>query len=166
MTANIRRIPKIIVDADSCPVKETVVKVGAEFSLPVVIIASVAHELPEAPGVENIRVDSSPQAVDMAVINHLYAGDIAVTGDFGLASLILGKGGRVLSPRGFVYSDKNIDRLLLQRHMDAKIRRAGGRTKGPRAFTGEDRSRFEENLRKLCQVSHPTAGKSGIMTKS
>jgi uncharacterized protein YaiI (UPF0178 family) len=149
VTANITRIPKIIVDADSCPVKEIVVKVGAEFSLPVVMIASVAHAMPEAPGVQNIRVDSSPQAVDMAVINHLNAGDIAVTGDYGLASLILGKGGRVLSPRGFVYNDKNIDRLLLQRHMDAKIRRAGGRTRGPRAFTGDDRNSFEENLRKL-----------------
>lgn len=149
MTSNTSRIPQIIVDADSCPVKEIVVKVGAESGLAVVMIASIAHEMPEAPGVENVRVDSLPQAVDMAVINRLQAGDIAVTGDFGLASLILGKGGRVLSPRGFVYNDKNIDRLLLQRHVDAKIRRAGGRTKGPGAFTRSDRERFEENLRKL-----------------
>lgn len=149
MVSNITRIPKIIVDADSCPVKEIVVKVGAEFGLAVLMVASVAHEMPDAPGVENVRVDSMPQAVDMVVINRLQAGDIAVTGDYGLASLILGKGGRVLSPRGFIYSDGNIDRLLLQRHVDAKIRRAGGRTKGPRAFTREDRERFEENLRKL-----------------
>jgi len=149
VTSNNTRIPKIIVDADSCPVKDIVISLGAEFGLAVVLVASVAHEMPDAPGVHNIRVDSSPQAVDMAVVNHLKAGDLAVTGDYGLASLILGKGGRVLSPRGFIYSNDNIERLLLQRHVDAKIRRAGGRTKGPRAFTGEDRCRFGENLRKL-----------------
>lgn len=159
MTSNITRIPKIIVDADSCPVKDIVIQVGAGAGLTVVMIASVAHELPEVPGVENVRVDSLPQAVDMALINLLKAGDIAVTGDYGLASLILGKGGKVLSPRGYIYSNDNIDRLLLQRHMDSKIRRAGGRTRGPRSFTGEDRNRFEENLRKLVCLSHPTAGK-------
>ncbi len=149
MTANINKTPKIIVDADSCPVKEIIFKVATDFNLDVALVASVAHEMPVLPGVECIRVDSSPQAVDMAVINHLQAGDIAVTGDYGLASLLLGKGGQVISPRGYIYSNANIDRLLLQRHVDAKIRRAGGRTKGPPAFTGEDRIRFEGNLRKL-----------------
>ena len=149
MTSNITRIPKIIVDADSCPVKDIVTEVGVEFKLPVLMVASVAHELPEMPGVENLRVDSSPQAVDMVIVNRLQRGDIAVTGDYGLASLLLGKGGQVISPRGFVYKNENIDRLLLQRHVDAKIRRAGGRTKGPRSFTGEDRQRFADTLRKL-----------------
>ena len=38
---------------------------------------------------------------------------------------------------------------LFIRHEEKKVRRAGGRTKGPDPFTDEDRTRFVHNLEGL-----------------
>lgn len=139
---------KIIVDADSCPVKDVILRVAAETEIPVLMIASVSHNLSYFDkNVRVVGVDNIPQAADMAVVNNVMAGDIVVTGDYGLASLVLAKRAAALSPRGNVYKPQTIDTLLLQRHIDAKIRRGGGRTKGPKAFTADDRLRFEQKLR-------------------
>jgi len=141
---------KIIVDADSCPVKGVIIKVARDTSVPVLVIASIAHRIAAETGeISVIEVDNVPQAADIAVINNTSAGDIVVTGDFGLASIVLSRGAVPLSPRGYVFNEKNIDRLLLQRHIDAKIRRGGGRTKGPRSFCLEDRENFEKALRRI-----------------
>ena len=42
-----------------------------------------------------------------------------------------------------------IDMQLFIRHEEKKVRRAGGRTRGPAAFTSEDRARFKRNLTEL-----------------
>ncbi len=141
---------KILVDADSCPVKDNIYKVAQGLKIPVLLVASTSHRIcSENDGIQTITVDNSPQAVDLALMNYVAAGDIVVTGDYGLAVLALSKQATPLSPRGFIFTDRNIDSLLLQRHMEAKIRRGGGRTKGPKVFTAEDSQRFAETLRKL-----------------
>ncbi len=38
---------------------------------------------------------------------------------------------------------------LFIRHEEKKVRRTGGRTRGPAAFTNEDRERFARNLSAL-----------------
>ncbi|HJA29744.1 MAG TPA: DUF188 domain-containing protein, partial [Candidatus Olsenella pullicola] len=48
--------------------------------------------------------------------------------------------------RGRVYSRATIDMDLFIRHEEKKVCRAGGRTRGPAAFTDEDRKRFSRNL--------------------
>lgn len=141
---------KIIVDADSCPVMAIIIKVAQEKLIPVLAVASISHALNyQEAGVTVIKVDNVPQAADIAIVNHVKEGDIVVTGDYGLASISLSRRGAAVSPRGFVFTGENIDRLLLQRHIDAKIRRSGGRTKGPKSFTAEDRNNFELTLRKM-----------------
>ena len=51
--------------------------------------------------------------------------------------------------RGRVYDKATIDMQLFIRHEEKKVRRAGGRTRGPAAFTSEDRARFKRNLTEL-----------------
>lgn len=151
MTANSSRTTfKILVDADSCPVKDIIVEEARKTATSVVMVASIAHRIAyQDPEISVITVDNMPQAADIAVLNNVAPGDIVVTGDYGLASVVLSKSATPLSPRGFVYTTNNIDRLLLQRHIDAKIRRSGGRTKGPKALDAEDRKNFRETLRRL-----------------
>lgn len=153
MTANFStKTFKIIIDGDSCPVKDIVIRVAKETSTPVLVVASIAHQMSFADeNVSLITVDNIPQAADMQIINYTAKGDIVITGDYGLASVVLSKGAEALSPRGSVYTGANIDRLLFQRHIDAKIRRGGGRTKGPKAFTAEDKSKFEAALKQLIE---------------
>lgn len=141
---------KIIIDGDSCPVREIIFRVAYEKLIPVLVVASVSHIMAAAPGdVTFVSVDNIPQAADIAIINRVVRGDIVVTGDYGLASVILSKGATPVSPRGYRFTHENIDNLLLKRHVEAKIRRSGGKTKGPKAFTQQDRQTFEETLKKL-----------------
>ena len=51
--------------------------------------------------------------------------------------------------RGRVYTKATIDMDLFIRHEEKKVRRAGGRTRGPAAFTDDDRERFTRNLTDL-----------------
>lgn len=140
---------KLLIDADACPVKVEISKAALPFGIPVWMVSSYAHELPELPGVTNVRVDNSSQAADLYIANRLASGDVLVTGDYGLATIGLAKRAYVLAPRGHPYTEENIDRMLEERHYSAKQRRAGGRTKGPKPFTLEDRDRFLHVLTKL-----------------
>ena len=65
--------------------------------------------------------------------------------------MVLGKGARAVNQNGLVYSDGNIDKLLMDRHIGAKIRRGGGRTKSPARRTKEDNDLFETELSKLIE---------------
>ncbi|WP_409341317.1 YaiI/YqxD family protein [Paenibacillus sp. MBLB4367] len=141
--------PKIIVDADACPVKAEIVKAAAQFQTPVWMVASYDHRLSPQEGVTVIQVDRSDQSVDLYVANRLAAGDILVTQDFGLATIGLAKKAVVLSNRGQQYTDLTIDFLLEKRHEQAKNRRGGKYGKGPRPFTDEDRQRFLQTLTKV-----------------
>jgi uncharacterized protein YaiI (UPF0178 family) len=81
--------------------------------------------------------------VDYALMGLLTREDFVVTQDFGLAAMVLGKGARVVNQNGLVFTDGNIDKLLLERHIGQKVLRGGGRTKGPTKRTKEDDGRFE-----------------------
>jgi uncharacterized protein YaiI (UPF0178 family) len=142
---------KIIVDADACPVKPEIVKAAAPFAVQVIMVASFDHRLAPMEGVQIVQVDRSDQSADLYIANRIAAGDILVTQDFGLAALALGKKAIALSNRGQQYTDRTIDFLLDRRHEQAKQRRGGKHSKGPRPFTDEDRHFFLQTLTKVLQ---------------
>ncbi|MDO3409179.1 YaiI/YqxD family protein [Saccharibacillus sp. CPCC 101409] len=141
--------PRILVDADACPVKEEVKRAARTANVPAVFVSSYDHMLREQSGVQIVRVDPGKESADLYIVNHTKAGDVVVTQDYGLAALVLAKKAFALSERGAVYDAGNIEFLLDRRHISAKVRRGGGRTKGPRKFTAEDRAVFSEKLLKL-----------------
>lgn len=135
---------KIIVDADASPVKKEVIEIAAAFDLSVLLVMSIAHysfdDLPAH--VENIYVEKGADRADFKIVQLAKKGDVIITQDYGLASLLLPKGCRVVHHNGYEYTDQNIDRLLETRHFSALQREAGLRTKGPSAFTEADRQKF------------------------
>lgn len=143
---------KIVVDADACPVKPEIARAAASFQVQALMVASHDHRLEPAPFVQVVQVDRSDQSVDLYIANHIAPRDILVTQDFGLAVIGLAKRAVVLSNRGQQYTDETIDFLLETRHAHAKKRRAGGRVKGPRAFTNDDREHFLQSLTKVLSV--------------
>jgi len=76
-------------------------------------------------------------------------GDVVVTQDYGLAAMCLARGAVPISQDGMVYTDDNIDALLMQRHTAKKIRKAGGRLKGPAKRTQEQDKAFENVLKEI-----------------
>lgn len=143
----------VIVDADACPSGAMTIlrRLRREYGYTLVTVASFHHQIGggDEENMEHVTVGDGPDEADLAVVNRARPGDIVVTQDWGLAALVLGKGARCLSPTGYVYTPQRIDFQLDERHVKAKHRRAGGRTKGPRARTAADDERFERALRRL-----------------
>lgn len=141
----------IIVDADACPVKQEIAAIGKQYACEVTMVASYDHALPHQDGIRIIQVDRSDQSVDLYIANRLTSQHVLITQDFGLATLGLAKGAVVLSNRGQIYKDESIDFLLERRHAQAKKRRSGKHTRGPKPFTEEDRDNFRQNLIKVLE---------------
>jgi len=133
---------RILVDADACPVKEIIVRLAKQREIPVIMLIDTSHQLNDGYSTV-ITVDKAADSVDFALMGLLVRNDIVVTQDYGLAAMALGKGGCVINQNGLEYTNDNIDRLLMERHLGAKVRRGGGRTKGPAKRTKEDNERFE-----------------------
>lgn len=140
---------KILVDADACPVKNIIVKVAKEYGIPVMMFIDTSHIISDGYS-EVIVVDKARDSVDIALVNRVRSGDIVVTQDYGLAAMVLAKGAAAVNQNGLIYSKDNIDRLLFDRHLSQKIRRAGGRTSAVRRRMQEDNDRFEKTFRQLC----------------
>ncbi|WP_071395120.1 YaiI/YqxD family protein [Bacillus tuaregi] len=142
---------KIYVDADACPVKDIIIVEGTKAKIPVILVTSFSHfsTTEQPPGVETIYVDLGADAADYRIMKLAEKEDIIVTQDYGLASLGLAKGCKVLHHKGFLYSNENIDSLLQTRYLSAMARKSGKRTKGPKPFTTEDRDKFRELFKKV-----------------
>lgn len=145
---------KIYVDADACPVKNIVVSEATKAGITVTLVTSFPHYSSEVypAGVETIYVDTGADAADYRIMALAENGDLIVTQDYGLASLGLAKGCTVLHHKGFLYTNDNIDQLLQSRYLSAMERKSGKRTKGPKAFTNEDREKFRLIFRKIIGV--------------
>lgn len=140
---------QIIVDADACPVKSEIIQAAREYQVPITMVASYDHRLRPAEGVQVVQVDRSDQSVDLYIANRIKPGDILITQDFGLAALALGKRALVLSNRGRWLHDGTIDFLLERRNEQARLRRGGKHSKGPKPLTEEDRRFFLQSLTKV-----------------
>jgi len=139
---------KILVDADACPVKEIIVRLAKQRNISVAMLIDTSHQLNDGYSTI-ITVDKQADSVDFALMSLLTRDDVVVTQDYGLAAMALGKGAKVINQNGMVYTNDNIDKLLMERHIGAKVRRGGGRTKGPAKRTKEDNERFEAGFSKL-----------------
>lgn len=140
---------KILVDADACPVKHIIEKIAREFKIPVIMVIDTSHIL-QSDYSEILQVSKAPEAVDIALINRTSAGDIVVTQDYGVASMALGKRAYAINQNGKYYTEENIDRLMFERHIAKKQRRAGNKTSSIKKRTRENDSHFEESFIQLC----------------
>lgn len=143
---------QILVDADACPVKQIIVRLAKEKKIPVTMLIDTSHELNDGYSTI-ITVDKQADSVDFALMGLLKREDIVVTQDYGLAAMVIGKGARAVNQNGLVFTDMNMDKLLMERHIGGKIRRGGGRTKGPAKRTKDDDAHFEAVFMQLLNES-------------
>lgn len=137
---------RILIDADGCPVVELAVATAREHSMECLILCDTAHQF-DKPGATTLTFSKGADSVDFALVNRLRAGDVVITQDYGLAAMCLARRARVLSQDGMEYTPDNIDGLLLARHTAKKIRKAGGRLKGPARRTPGQDAAFDRALR-------------------
>ncbi len=140
----------ILVDADACPVVSIVVEEAMKREIPVVLLCDTAHIL-RSEYAQVVVVDQGADSADFELVSRTHTGDLVVTQDYGVAAMVLGKGALAVHQSGRVYTNDNIDGLLMERHMAKEARRSRGRghSKGPRKRQPEDDDRFRESLIKL-----------------
>ncbi|WP_097028057.1 YaiI/YqxD family protein [Clostridium peptidivorans] len=139
---------RILVDADACPGKHMIERAAKENDIEVIMYCDINHVLNSDYSTVKY-LDSGFQSVDMYLINEAKAGDIIITQDYGVAALALGKKAYAINPKGYIYNDENMDRLLFERHLSAKVRRGGGKTTSHKKRTQEDDLRLYESIIKI-----------------
>lgn len=144
---------KIIVDSDSCPVKDIIVKISKNYNLEVIFVVNINHEINiSANNIKKILVDNNSQSADIRIANISEGGDIVVTSDHGLAAMVLGKNCYCISFNGYIYNEENIDELMMRRHLTMKLKRSNKiNIKGPSKRKEQDDLHFQLNLTKLIE---------------
>lgn len=156
---------QIFVDADACPVVVIVEKIAEQYNIPVTLLCDTNHVLYYDYS-EVIVAGAGADAVDYKLISLCHKGDIVVSQDYGVAAMALGKGAYAIHQSGKWYTDENIDRMLMERHLNKKARRGSSKNhlKGPRKRTPEDDERFAQSFEKLVWMAQSKEGEqNGIV---
>ena len=136
---------KIWIDADAAPrdVKEIVFRAARRLQLEAVQVANQRLSAPQGnPFIGTVRVEGGPDVADRYIAEHAEPGDVAVTADIPLASLLVEKRVLAIDPRGMEYTEENIgERLAVRDFMDG-LRGAGVETGGPRPYGPKDKQAF------------------------
>ncbi len=152
-------MPRILVDADSCPVKEETYRVAKRYGLDVVLVSAQWLRAPPEPwlSLEVVKDEGQLDAADDRIVEIAGAGDIVVTEDILLAGRCLEEGAQVLSPRGRVFTEDSIGEAIATRELMAGLRESGEITGGPAPFGKRDRSNFLQELDSAVNRSHRSA---------
>lgn len=150
---------QIFVDADACPVVDIVEAIAEKYNTQATLLCDTNHVL-YSDYSEVIVVGAGADAVDYKLISICYKGDIVVSQDYGVAAMALGKGAYAIHQSGKWYTDENIDRMLMERHLNKKARRGSSKNhiKGPRKRTNEDDERFTKSFEKLVLLAQAKEG--------
>lgn len=144
-------LPAIYVDADACPVKDEAVRVAERHGLAIHFVSNAWMRLPEGPLIKRVVVADGPDAADDWIVEHIGAGDIAVTADIPLASRCLKRGAQVVGPTGKPFTEAGIGMALAMRDLSAHLRETGESKGYNTAFSRRDRSRFLEAMEEAVQ---------------
>jgi hypothetical protein len=147
---------KILVDGDACPVNSEIMEISTKYNIEVLYFCSVCHYSETVKFSNRILVDNEDQAVDMKIINYLNSGDIVITQDYGLASLVLNKGAYALSFNGESFTNDNIELYLYQRFLSLEQRKKKLKTSKQKKRGKIEDFKFKKTLENLIgQLNNP-----------
>jgi len=145
--------PRILVDADACPVKDEIYRVAERHRVPVSVVSNAPFRVPVGALVERVVVDGGFDAADDWIAERAALRQaqgertVVVTADILLADRCLKAGATVLAPTGRPFTPASIGSAIATRAIMADLRAgADGPTGGPKPFAKEDRSRFLQAL--------------------
>lgn len=139
---------RILVDGDACPNKNEIKFLAKKYQIEMLVFIDYAHVL-EDNYYTVIECEVGHESVDMAIMKEIKKDDLLITQDYGLASLALSKGAKVLHITGMSINELNIDSLLMSRFVSAKQRRANKHQKGPAKRSEEIALQFINSLEQI-----------------
>jgi len=136
--------PRILVDADACPVKDEIYKVALRHEVEAVIVANSYIRIPEHRLISRQIVSDGFDAADDWIAEQATPASVVITADIPLADRCLKAGARVLGPTGKPFTPDSIGAALATRAImaDLRVGVAGIGAGGPAPFSKADRSRF------------------------
>lgn len=138
--------PRILVDADACPVKDEVYKVAWRHEVRVTIVSNSPIRIPDHPLIDRVVVSDGFDAADDWIAEACDAASIVITADILLADRCLKAGSSALAPTGKPFTTSSIGGAIATRAIMADLRAGGDQIGGPAPFTKADRSRFLQEL--------------------
>ncbi|MEO6248018.1 MAG: YaiI/YqxD family protein [Sphingomicrobium sp.] len=138
--------PRILVDADACPVKDEIYRVAFRRNVAVRVVSNSHLRVPDHPLVERIMVSSGFDAADDWIADEASPSDVVVTADILLAERCLKAGAAVIGPTGKPFTSGSIGSAVAMRAIMADLRVGGDAIGGPAPFSKADRSRFLQAL--------------------
>ncbi|NJP37707.1 DUF188 domain-containing protein [Alkalicoccus luteus] len=143
----------VYADGDSIPVVPQLIKLSGQLGFKLVLVHSHAHTRASLPdSVKTIIVDQGADAADFRMISESAAGDIAVTDDLGLASILSARGVYVIHSNGIRFREEAADAVLEWRHAKKEARRRGNYGKGPSKRKRTADSQFEVQFIQLFEA--------------
>jgi uncharacterized protein YaiI (UPF0178 family) len=137
----------IYVDADACPVKAEVEKVGTRHKMRMFIVSNGGIRPSANPLVEMVVVPDGPDVADIWIADRVGPGDVVITGDIPLAARCVAAGAQVIKHNGEMLTAANIGNVLATRDLMADMRAADPfRQGGGKPFAKADRARFLDAL--------------------
>ena len=140
------RGPRILVDADACPVKEEIYRVAFRTNVPVTVVSNMRIRVPEHALIDRVTVGDAFDAADDWIAEAATPAAIVITADILLADRCLKVGAAVLAPNGKPFTADSIGSAIAVRAIMADLRAGGDQLGGPPPFAKSDRSRFLQAL--------------------
>lgn len=139
--------PRILVDADACPVKDEIYKVAWRHEVPVTIVSNAFLRIPDHALIRRVVVSDGFDAADDWIAEACDGASIVITADILLADRCLKAGAAtVLAPTGKAFTTSSIGGAIATRAIMADLRAGGDQIGGPAPFSKADRSRFLQAL--------------------
>ena len=144
----------IYVDADACPVKSEVERVGTRHRLQIWVVSNGGIRPSLNPLVGNVIVAEGPDEADKWIAERAGPSDVVITADIPLAARCIAAGAQVVNHNGHALTAQNIGNVLATRDLMADLRSADPfRQGGGKGFTKADRSRFLDTLEKAVRAA-------------
>lgn len=138
----------IWVDADACPkpIKDILFRAATRMQTELTLIANQMLAIPKSPWIRSLQVPKGFDVADNEIVNRVAVGDLVITADIPLASEVIAKGGKVITPRGETYDVGSIAAALTMRNFMDTLRSSGVETGGPSAFSASNQREFAREL--------------------
>jgi uncharacterized protein YaiI (UPF0178 family) len=144
----------IYVDADACPVKTEVERVGTRHKVQMYFVSNGGLRPSQNPLVEMVIVPDGPDVADIWIADRATQGDVVITSDIPLAERCVASGAQVLKHNGEALTAANIGNVAATRDLMADLRAADPfRQGGGRPFSKADRSRFLDALERALRAA-------------
>ncbi len=144
----------IYVDADACPVKAEVERVGTRHKVKMFVVSNGGIRPSPNPLVKTVVVPDGPDVADIWIADRAGAGDVVITGDIPLAARCVENGAMVLKHNGEPLTTANIGNVLATRDLMTDMRAADPfHQGGGKPFSKADRSRFLDGLERALRAS-------------